>query len=193
MRMEAPVHEDIVANDPVHAFTQLEGARQLEVLFDDVIRGAVVQINIPAVVALEAVAPHHNWFDRVQRGQGRLHCQSPIHFRAIWMPVAVASVSSNARFSIRMFCTGARRPSMHMDTPQRPPCRAMQHGASRIAPGRHALLRRGATGQGAQDQLGGVAVGIARTDQHRRAKPQALEVLVLECGTPDAAVPGLPV
>jgi hypothetical protein len=89
MRVKGRIHGDVVADDAIETFPQLETTRQQEVLFDDVVRRAVVQVDVPPVLALEAVAPHDDRFDRVQRDQRTVGRHAPVHFLPVGMPVTV--------------------------------------------------------------------------------------------------------
>ena len=55
VRMEAVVDHDVVLHHAVEAFAVLQAAVQAEVVVDVVVGGAVVQVDVPAVVAAPAV------------------------------------------------------------------------------------------------------------------------------------------
>ena len=55
MRMKSIVYHNVVFHFPVKTFPEFYSTTQAEVIVDMIIGGSVIQINIPAMVAPEAV------------------------------------------------------------------------------------------------------------------------------------------
>ena len=66
MEMYRVVYSDIAAHRAEAALTQLDSAGQAEIVFDDVVGGAVVKVDIPAVITAETACADDIRLDAVQ-------------------------------------------------------------------------------------------------------------------------------
>jgi hypothetical protein len=64
--VEGVVHHDVVLDAAVEAFAQLEAAAEAQVVDDFVVGGAVVEVDVPAVVASPAVVAERGFPDSVE-------------------------------------------------------------------------------------------------------------------------------
>src|SRR5580693_182004 len=67
--MEGIVHHDIIFANPEVTFTQLDPAVQTKIIADGTVRGAVIEVDVPAVIAAPAVVANDVRFDCVERDE----------------------------------------------------------------------------------------------------------------------------
>src|SRR5947209_7004879 len=71
VRVQAGAHYDVVLNRTSIAFSILDAAMQAQIVGDDVKRGTVIEVDVPAVVATPAAVPQDHRLDRIQVGKLR--------------------------------------------------------------------------------------------------------------------------
>src|ERR1700722_3553259 len=66
MRVQCVVDHDIVANDAIEPFSQLDSSRQQEIVLNDIVARSVVEIDIPPMVATHTVMANNSGSEGVE-------------------------------------------------------------------------------------------------------------------------------
>lgn len=91
VRMQGIVDDDVVFNGSVKSFSQFDTPMQTKIVVDMVIGTSIVQIDVPAVIASEAIVPDDCGVAGVQQDQFWVFGRAFAHFSVGWVPESVAS------------------------------------------------------------------------------------------------------
>ena len=69
VRMEAAVHQDVVVGLAAIALAEFESAAEHQVVVDLVVRGAVIEVDVPAVIATPAAVVQDDGSRHIEKGR----------------------------------------------------------------------------------------------------------------------------
>src|SRR5680860_663565 len=91
MGMKPVIQDDIVLYRAIKTFAKLQSTVQTDIVINMIVGRAVVQIDIPTVVAAKAVVPNYGGPNSIPFGHFGISCDNQVHGIPIGVPETVAT------------------------------------------------------------------------------------------------------